>query len=78
MRTATSRRTTWAPGPRLRIVLLATVLGSVCGLVLGLGSLNRPVANAVVFYVLGAAVAAAVAGLAVLALRRRGSSRDGV
>ena len=71
MRIPTSRRTTWSPGRRLRIVLLATVLGSVFGLVFGLTSLNRPVLNAAVFYVLGAVVAAALAGVGVLARGRR-------
>ena len=70
MRTPTSRRTTWSPGRRLRIVLLATVLGSVFGLVFGFSSLNRPVLNAAVFYVLGAVVAALVAAVLVL-LRAR-------
>ena len=70
MRTPTSRRTTWSPGRRLRIVLLATVLGSVFGLVFGLTSLNRPVLNAAVFYVLGAVAAAVVAAVLVL-LRAR-------
>ena len=67
-----SRRTTWSPGRRLRIVLTAAVLGSVCGLVFGLTSLNRPILNAAVFYVLGAAVAAAAAALVVGVRWRRG------
>ena len=56
-------------------MLLAVVFGSVCGFVFGLGSLNRPILNAAVFYVLGAAVAAVVAGLAVVAVRRRDPPR---
>ena len=70
-RTPASRRTTWAPGWRVRVVLLAAVFGSVCGLVFGLGSLNRPILNAAVFYVLGGAVAAVLAGLVVALVRRR-------
>ncbi len=72
-----SRRITWSPGWRLRVVLLATVLGSLCGLVFGLGSLNRPILNAAVFYVLGGAVAAVAAGLAVVAVRRPGAAPAG-
>ncbi len=48
-----ARRLTWPPGRRLRIVLLATSTGSVLGLVFGLSSLNRPILNAAVFYVVG-------------------------
>ena len=77
MRTSASRRITWAPGWRLRLVLLATVFGSVLGLVFGLGSLNRPVLNAAVFYVLGAVVAAVVAGVLVLVVRGRRATAGG-
>ena len=70
-RTPVSRRITWAPGRRLRAVLLAAALGSFLGLVFGLTSLNRPILNAAVFYVLGAVVAAVLAGLVVLAVRGR-------
>ena len=38
-------------------MLLATTVGSVGGLVFGLTSLNRPLLNAAVFYLLGAAAA---------------------
>ena len=64
-------RGTWSPGWRLRTVLLATSAGSLFGLVFGLASLNRPILNAAVFYVVGALVAALVTGLAVLAVRSR-------
>lgn len=50
-------------------MLLGAFTGSLFGLVFGLGSLNRPLLNALVFYVLGAIVGA-LAGAAVLALRR--------
>jgi hypothetical protein len=66
-----SRRITWSPGWRLRAVLLATAVGSVCGLVFGLSSPNRPLLNAAVFYVLGAVVAALVTALVVVAVRGR-------
>lgn len=69
-RTPVSRRITWAPGWRLRFVLLATTAGSVCGLVFGLTSLNRPLVNAATFYVIGAVLAALAAGL-VIAVRGR-------
>jgi hypothetical protein len=72
IRTPSSRRTTWHPGRRLRAVLLAVVAGSAFGLVFGLGSLNRPLLNALVFYALGGAAAAALAGLVVLCVPRRG------
>lgn len=76
-----SRRITWRPGPALQVVLGAAFAGSVIGLVFGLVSLNRPLANAAVFYVLGAVVAAALAAVA-LALgravaRAAGRRRDG-
>jgi hypothetical protein len=70
-RGSVARRGTWSPGWRLRTVLLATSAGSVFGLVFGLSSLNRPIVNAAVFYVLGALVAALVAGVAVLGVRSR-------
>ena len=76
----TSRRTTWRPGTALQVVLGAAFAGSVIGLVFGLASLNRPLANAAVFYVLGGVVAAALAAAAfVLAravLRARGRDRS--
>ena len=68
-RTPGSRRITWSPGWRLRAVLLATTVGSVGGLAFGLSSLNRPLLNAAVFYLLGAAVAAVVAFLAIVVAR---------
>lgn len=64
--TQASRRITWSPGWRLRVVLLAMTVGSVGGLVFGLSSLNRPILNAAVFYLLGAAAAAAVAVLTIV------------
>jgi hypothetical protein len=75
LRTLVARRGTWSPGWRLRTVLLATTAGSVFGLVFGLGSLNRPILNAVIFYFVGALVAALIAGLAVLAVRSRHGGR---
>lgn len=77
MRAPASRRTTWSPGRRLRLVLLATVFGAVFGLVFGLSSLNRPILNAAVFYVLGAGAAALLAGVVVVAVRRGGRSSAG-
>ena len=62
----TSRRITWRPGTALQVVLGAAFAGSAIGLVFGLVSLNRPLANAAVFYVLGAVVAAALAAVAVV------------
>ncbi len=69
--TPAARRITWSPGRRLRIVLLATSAGSVLGLVFGLSSLNRPILNAAVFYVVGALLAAVLTGLAVLLVHWR-------
>ena len=63
-RPGTSRRITWRPGTRLWIVLGAAFAGSAIGLVFGLTSLNRPLANAAVFYVLGGVVAATLTALA--------------
>ena len=73
-----SVRRTWRPGRRLWFVLVAVSLGSLVGLVFGLTALNRPVANAAAFYVLGAGVAAIAAALAVLVwtVARRARRRD--
>ena len=61
-----SVRYTWRPGRRLWFVLIAASVGSLLGLVFGVMAINRPVANAAAFYVLGAGVAAVLAAIAVL------------
>lgn len=71
----TSRRLTWRPGRGLWLVLGAAFGGSLFGLVFGLTSLNRPFANAVVFYVLGGVVAAALAGVLLLLARAVAAAR---
>ncbi len=47
----------WRPNRRLRNALAGGVVGSAVGLLFGALSLNRPVANALVFYLVGALVA---------------------
>lgn len=70
-----SVRRTWRPGRRLWFVFVSASVGSLLGLVFGMMALNRPVANGAAFYVLGAGMAALLAGVAVLvwtvAARRR-------
>ena len=77
----TSRRATWRPIPAARLVLAGACAGSVFGLVFGLTSLDRPAANALVFYVLGALAGAVLAAVVVLLARagrrRHGTGRDG-
>ena len=70
----TARRSTWRPSRSLWCVLAAACIGSGFGLVFGLTSLNRPLANAAVFYLLGALTGAALAVVALLLTRasRRG------
>lgn len=58
-----------------RAALLGGVLGSTAGLAFGMLSLNRPLLNALVFYVLGFLLGT-VAGAA-LALLRSGSAAAG-
>ena len=54
----------WTPPPVLRMAFLGAVFGSVFGLALGLMSVNRPIANALVFYVLCGLLGAALAAVA--------------
>lgn len=68
-KTSKAERRSWREKFGSSPVFLGAFVGSLFGLVFGLGSLNRPLLNALVFYVLGA-LAGAGAGAAVLALRR--------
>ena len=71
-------RRRWSPGPVLRGALIGGVLGSACGLAFGLVALNRPLLNALVFYVLGFAAGALGGGLLALAgPRPAGGDRTG-
>ena len=71
-------RRRWRPPALVRAGAVGLVLGSAFGLVFGLLSLNRPVANALVFYVLCAATGAAVGSVteAVRGVVRRAGSRS--
>ena len=46
----------WRPGPVQRTALAGGVVGSLFGLAFGLLALNRPLLNALTFYLLGFAV----------------------
>lgn len=59
------RRPSWVA------IVTSGCIGSAFGLVLGVGALNRPLANGLLFYALGFVVGAAVAA-AVTSLRRAG------
>ena len=54
----------WRPPPVLRTAAVGAVFGSVFGLALGLMSVNRPIANALVFYVLCGLLGAVLAVVA--------------
>lgn len=61
------RRGRW-PGPTQRLMLLGGILGSMVGLFWGFGSLNRPLVNGLVFYLVGFGVGVlcgAVTGLVI-------------
>lgn len=63
----------WRPSRHLWVAVGGGVLGSATGLLFGIMSLNRPLANAAVFYVLGFGLGALLAGcLSVAAGRRAG------
>ncbi len=71
-------RRRWSPGPVLRGALLGGVLGSACGLLFGLVALNRPLLNALAFYVLGFTAGSVGGGLLALAgPRPAGRERTG-
>ncbi len=66
----------WRPNRHLRNAVAGGVAGSAVGLLFGVLSLNRPVANALVFYLLGFLVGALVAGgLSLVAGRRPDTPR---
>lgn len=54
----------WRPPPVLRAAAAGAAFGSVFGFLLGLMSLNRPIANALVFYVLCGLLGAVLAAVA--------------
>lgn len=59
----------WRAPTLLQVVLAGTLTGAVFGLVFGALSLNRPIANAVVFYLLCAVAGAVLAPLGALSWR---------
>lgn len=64
-----ANRGRWRPPPVLQVAFLGAVFGSVFGFALGLMSVNRPLANALVFYVLCGLLGAVLAAVG-YALRR--------
>ena len=58
------RRGGWRPPPVRQMAFLGAVFGSVFGFALGLMSVNRPIANALVFYVLCGLLGAVLAAVA--------------
>lgn len=61
----------WRPSRHLWAAAGGGVLGSATGLLFGMMSLNRPLANAAVFYVLGFGLGALLAGCISVAAGRR-------
>lgn len=67
------------PGPVQRLMLTGGVVGSFLGLVLGLMSVNRPLLNGLLFYLLGflfGVLARAAAGLLLVAARAGARARS--
>ncbi len=64
-------RRRWRPGPVQRAALTGGVVGSAGGLAFGLLVLNRPLLNALAFYLLGFALGWLVGALVGLTARRR-------
>ena len=65
------RRTGWRAGPRpsWAVIVACGCIGSAFGLAFGVGALNRPLANGLLFYALGFLAGAALAAV-VMPLRR--------